>query len=77
MCQEESFGRGARICQLGLQVYEVGCDIAVIFEEGFEVLLMGRVGVMLTRESGDEGWVLENGLQIDGSLPLLGDLTSE
>lgn len=49
----------------------MGCDIAVIFKEGFEVLLMGRVGRMLTRESGDEGWILENRLQIDGSLPPL------
>ena len=45
----------------------MGCDIAVIFEEGLEILLMGRVGGMLTRERGDEGWILENGLQIDGS----------
>lgn len=40
----------------------MGCDIAVIFNEGFEVRLVGCVGGMLTRESGDKGWILENGL---------------
>ena len=45
-----------------LQVQEVGCEVAVVFEQGFEVLLVGCMGGVVAGEGGDEGGVLEDSL---------------
>lgn len=36
------------------------CEVAVVFEEGFEVLLVRCVRGVVAGEGGDEGWVLED-----------------
>lgn len=38
------------------------------FEEGVELLLGGGVGGVEGGEGGDEVWVLEDGLEVDGSV---------
>lgn len=40
----------------------MGCEVAVVFEEGFEVVLVGCVGGVVAGEGGDEGWILEDSL---------------